>query len=1621
MAQRYWVGGSGTWDSSSTTNWSDTQGGAAGASAPTTSDSCYFPDAVTVTIGSGARTNFINTFALGAVTFAGSGDLTVADSIYDASVNVSIWSFTGTLTIGTAGTITVGDLFNKGSSTSGTPSFNGDIIISAYSSYDTPVTGASLGHNLTTTGTITLTSSASLNTRNYANTTNYNITCSNFNPNSSLGTLTLNSSTLTITGSDIIIDGPNSLPANTGSVVFSGSNPVVNWDGAGGGSGINFYNLSFTNTAAHNISLQYSYSTINNLSISGPSSAGQTLVSLNAITISGAFTVTGSNGNRRVVFSNGNITTTGTVSVTDATFINVTTTSSTTNITGTRIGKYGSGSAIVKTAARNVYWNLAAGGNWLTSTAWANSSGGAVATTNFPLPQDTVYFTNTGLNTGATVTVNHSMGGSTYAAAIDASARTNSMTLSINLPTPATEGFDVGGDEDGVGSSYNISTILGSGVTISGVSATDSFNVRGRIASGGSSTFTQNGATINVPFDMYGDLSAGTYKLGGDFSSGYSFTAGAGSGVGTLLFQGYTITCSSFTLSSATAITFGGSTVNITGNFTTVFSHASTANVTDAAAAINLTYSGSTGIRTISGSATTGAQTINITAGSDSISCSGTIGGLNFTGFSGDLNNSTRTLANGNLTISSGMIVDSGTLITTFSATTGTQTITTNGKTLNFPITKSGAGTLTFADAFTMGATRTLTHTGGTINTADQTISVGSYSTTGSTARTLTLGSSTFNILNASGTFTYTGSNLTLNANTSNIVFGSAATQTLAGNGLTFNTVTYSRTSPSDTFSITGANTFANLNLMAPTSVGSNIVQLAANQTLTGTLTSTGSNDNKTIRVSSSVSGTQRTITAESVSLTNTGFKDIIAAGVASPFTGTRLSDYGNNSNITFIAALRYFVPSTTTASYGSNSWSNTSGGSVDSLYYPLIQDTVVFNDASIPSGTSLTVTFDDASQVVSALDATGITAGKTLSLYPNTNSITFLGDVNLNGTGVVTLDSNGSYTTNMTLNGSLTLCANATTNGWSSLGTTTFSGNGSYNITSNSKKINCPIAIGVTGNTGTWTLQDNFDNDTKSFTLTSGTFNANDKNCQIGSFIIATGSNTRTLNMGSGTWTASSQTSGSSWNIDPSATNFTLNSNTSTINITNTSSATDSFSGGAKTYYNVNFYYDNSSGNNVNKVTTISGANTFNRLSTSGTYNQTLRLTSAVTQTVSDLQVSGSSFTNTIDTSTPRAGATIATKSTHRISSCNFNDITVTPANTITVSNCNMYNSTGFLHDTGTTVYKILTSGTTFIIPSDFSDTNTIHCIGAGAGGFASTARGGGGGGAYAGRSNIKIISGRSVAIQVGTGGNGASNGTSSYFGLATVTGSISGTTLTVSAVTSGVLAVGSTISGTGITAGTTITAFITGTGGTGTYTVSASQSTGAVTITAYIVSANGGSAANLGGAGGTTATSIGTTKYAGGNGGTATTTLLGTGGGGAAGPNGAGANGGTQPSTSFGTGGGGANGGTAGVNQAGGNGRLGNSPGSNVDSTEGTGAGGRGSTGSNISYDGAIDYVWGKYGPAGGGGGTRGTTAAGAQYYGAGGGGATTTPSTGGGGLVCIQYTPKQLVKAQMGFLFH
>lgn len=131
--------------------------------------------------------------------------------------------------------------------------------------------------------------------------------------------------------------------------------------------------------------------------------------------------------------------------------------------------------------------------------------------------------------------------------------------------------------------------------------------------------------------------------------------------------------------------------------------------------------------------------------------------------------------------------------------------------------------------------------------------------------------------------------------------------------------------------------------------------------------------------------------------------------------------------------------------------------------------------------------------------------------------------------------------------------------------------------------------------------------------------------------------------------------------------------------------------------------------------------------------------------------------------------------------------------------------------------------------------------------------------------------------AVQFGSNFTGAS--VTGSIAANVVTGSIAGTTLTVTAVTTGVLTNGQTISGTGVTTGTQILSQLTGTsGGVGTYQVSVAQTVSSTTITGsggtLTVTAVGSGAIGVGDALSGTGVTAGTavTQFLTGNGGTGT-----------------------------------------------------------------------------------------------------------------------------------------------------
>ena len=165
---------------------------------------------------------------------------------------------------------------------------------------------------------------------------------------------------------------------------------------------------------------------------------------------------------------------------------------------------------------------------------------------------------------------------------------------------------------------------------------------------------------------------------------------------------------------------------------------------------------------------------------------------VDFTGFAGTWGATSTATIYGNLTISTGMTLTASVSAMTFGATSGTQLITTNGKTVNFPLTFNGVGgTFKLLDALTMGATRALTLTNGTFDGDSKTIS-------GAASFNMVTGSATIKNVSTALAFTHTSGTLTLGTN---ITFTNVYTFTAGTLGL----VSYSLTCTS--FSTSNGNT----------------------------------------------------------------------------------------------------------------------------------------------------------------------------------------------------------------------------------------------------------------------------------------------------------------------------------------------------------------------------------------------------------------------------------------------------------------------------------------------------------------------------------------------------------------------------------------------------------------------------------------------------------------------------------------------------------------------------------------------------------------------------------------------------------------------------------------------
>jgi hypothetical protein len=556
MADRFWVGGTASWDATAGTKWAATSGGAGGQSVPTSADDVFFDNLSTGTVTPVTAQAICRSLSTTGFTgtLTGSGTIIIHGSLTIGTVTT--WNHTGSLDLRAAsGSFTI----TTSGKTLGATGFGFTGISTAT---------WTLSDALTSSGSITVTSGT-------LTTNNFNVTATSLSSsNSNTRTINLGSSTVTLSASS----GAVNFITNTNLTFNAGTSSIVltNASATFAGGSQTFNNVSFTSTSGSTHTLSTS-STFNNLSVTGRTTTGISALSVNADqTINGTLTLSaGTDATRRAFVRSNTIGTTRTLtcaavaSLTDIDFRDITIAGAAAPVSGTRLGDCKGNSGITFPAAKTVYYRGALNANW-NSLVWSFTNGGTADVTAFPLAQDTAVFPSSPTpypTSGNTATINADYNIGT----IDMSARTgNTMTLATGSNTPAIYG----------------NWINGTGTTITG---TGVITFAGR----GSQTITSAGKSFTQNFTI--DTPSGSVTLQdaltGPGTASLTFTSG------TFNLNTYNATVNGFSTNNSNTRTLavGSGTLTLTGG----------GSVFNAATATNFTVTGTGTISMTSASAKT--------------------------------------------------------------------------------------------------------------------------------------------------------------------------------------------------------------------------------------------------------------------------------------------------------------------------------------------------------------------------------------------------------------------------------------------------------------------------------------------------------------------------------------------------------------------------------------------------------------------------------------------------------------------------------------------------------------------------------------------------------------------------------------------------------------------------------------------------------------------------------------------------------------------------------------------------------------------------------------------------------------------------------------------------------
>lgn len=865
MANRYWVGGTGTWDTT-TTNWSDTSGGAGGATAPTSADNVFFDSAssagaYTVTI-SGSKTigNLsINGPASGAVTF-GTGTVTcTGTSLFIAATGVNamptnLGVFSSSATVKT-NNVPIGGLTLSASG--GTISLTSALTVTGFTgisfaqgtyNFDGyPVTATELNASSTFARVINFGASA------------ITLTASNSNVLRVSTTTTLNgtSSTISVTGTSASLTN-YSTNAAFGDITITGAqSSTTTLIGS-----FTFNNVTWAATTVENV-------------------ARCGLVINGNLTVNGTFAVNGASNSRKTLLSGiGALASTGVVTcaaitgLTNVDIGGITAAGASAPWVGTDLGNAGGNSNITGYAtAKNVYYNSTVA-SWNSSSSWGLSEGGATSFSYIPHPQDTAYFRN-GYPSGSLIYNSQS---EHLLCNINATARTTSLVINNTYGISA-------------GTSY----VMGSTASFNGV------------VFGGAGVISYSGPAIAGTLTVGAYTQSTIFRLSGDFTHATTVTHNTG----TVDLNGYTLYTGAYSI-PATAYASNiksGATGKIHVTSTSSSSpwslNSSTATVEDTLDVYVTGDTASTRAITNIQPTTTPVEKlakITVTAGSGTVNAFANAANVyqNVTFASGFTGTVGRPSAN--VTIRGSLILNSSVAVGTSGASTitwdvpagNTGTFNTYGKTFDNSLTVAGAGTHSLASAWTSPTGSSgLRFTGSsTFNSNGNSITVFTVTVSGTGDRTFNLDGSTITTSSqivytetTSGTSTYTGDFTVVGTNSS--------AKSFYLNGRSFNRIQ----SLSSVMAFYGGGGIGEL-------VGTSVTfSFQPSQVYTvGALSVDGVSGANTTLTSTSAS--QYTLSKESgnvnLSYVSLGYCNAVGGAVWDAYTSNGCVNLGNNSGINF-------------------------------------------------------------------------------------------------------------------------------------------------------------------------------------------------------------------------------------------------------------------------------------------------------------------------------------------------------------------------------------------------------------------------------------------------------------------------------------------------------------------------------------------------------------------------------------------------------------------------------------------------------------------------------------------------------------------------------------------------